>query len=77
MTYEAFTAEVAKAENILTAMMTYKMAGIPKVDLSVDACECAAMILGCDVTTAKMLNKRFRDDACAAAMEMMREKVAA
>jgi len=76
MTYEEFTAEVASAENILNAMANYPMRRLPDVDLNVDACECAAQITGYDATTAKMLNKRFREDAARLGLEMARRSAA-
>lgn len=77
MTYAKFTAEVARAENILSAMANYPMRDIPNVDLSIDACECAAQITGYDATTAKMLNRQFRTDAATAAFEMIQRRIAA
>ncbi len=70
MTYQEFAAEVSRAENILNAMKNYPMDRIPDVDLNVDACECAAGFGGFDITTAKMLNRKFRIDAAKAAFEM-------
>ncbi|MDR9395837.1 MAG: hypothetical protein RI571_16255 [Roseovarius sp.] len=70
MTYEAFTAEVARAENILNAMANYPMRSFPESDISLEACECAAMLTGYDATTAKMLNREFRNNAAKAALEM-------
>lgn len=76
MTYEEFATEVARAENILSAMADFPMRRVPEVNLSVEACECAAQITGFDATTAKMLNRQFRDDAARVACEMA-QKIAA
>jgi len=75
MEYEAFTAEVARAETILNAMAASKhmQYDFPRVDISIEACECAAMISGHDATMAKMMNKRFRDDAANVALGMARK----
>lgn len=73
MTYAEFQAEVARAENILDAMARFPMKRIPDCDISVDACECAAMLTGYDATAAKMLNRKFREDAARAALEMARK----
>ncbi len=39
-----------------------------EVDYSVEACEAAAQISGCDATFCKMLNRQFREDAAALMM---------
>lgn len=75
MTYEQFQAEVSRAENILAAMRDYPMQDIPNVDFNIEACECAAVIGGFDATTAKMLNKQFRNDAARVARDMAKKMV--
>jgi len=76
MTYADFKNQVAQAGIMLDAMRDNSALNITKVDLDLAACECAAKLAGYDLTSAKMLNKTFREDAAKAAFEIATRKTA-
>lgn len=63
----------AETIQVLTALAAIASANHPltfiETNYSIEACEAASAISGCDATFCKMLNKKFREDAAWMMME--------
>ena len=72
MTFEEFQKQVSSIETLLAGMAKGLPLTFEGLNYSLEACECAAQILGCDPTTAKMCNAKFREDTLKVSLEMAR-----